>query len=260
MRSFSLKVVERITSECHSLALAVSMGNHEMLKDREILSIPYWLSTESLLPLRDKQTAHTPKPISHSVHPRHRCLDPTQFCESDKAQQFYGLQFLERAMPSFDVVSNINIQEARNAVDQINREVITRYDFKDTGTTVEFKEKEGQILLTTTDKMRLTALQDITRQKLSKRGISLKSVTFEDSKAIGGDRLLQIATLKQSLTDEERKQINKTIKEKKLKVTSQIQGEQVRVTGKSRDELQAAITILRSTMTEVELQFINFRD
>lgn len=163
-------------------------------------------------------------------------------------------------MPSFDVVSNINIQEARNAVDQINREVTTRYDFKDTDTTVEFKEKEGQVLLTTSDKMRLTALQDIARQKLSKRGISLKSVTFEDPKPSGGDRLIQIVTLKQSLTEDERKQINKTIKEKKLKVTSQIQGEQVRVTGKSRDELQTAIALLRSTMTEVELQFVNFRD
>jgi uncharacterized protein YajQ (UPF0234 family) len=108
--------------------------------------------------------------------------------------------------------------------------------------------------------MRLTALQDITRQKLSKRGISLKSVTFEDPKPIGGDRLLQIVKLKQSLTEEERKQINKLIKEKKLKVTSQIQGDQVRVTGKSRDELQAAIAMLRSAMAEVELQFVNFRD
>ena len=163
-------------------------------------------------------------------------------------------------MPSFDVVSQVNMQEVKNAVDQTQREIGTRYDFKDSLATLELKEKEGHVLLHTTDKMKLTAIQEILRQKLSKRGVSLRSVTFEDPHPAGGDTIRQTVVIKQSLSEEERKRITKLIKESKLKITSQIQGDQVRVTGKKRDDLQEVIAYLRSSVTDIDLQFTNFRE
>jgi uncharacterized protein YajQ (UPF0234 family) len=163
-------------------------------------------------------------------------------------------------MPSFDVVSKVNIQEVKNAVDQTQREIQTRYDFKDASATVELNEKEGIIQLHGPDKLRMSAMEEIVKQKLSKRGVSLKSVTFEEVVPAGGDTLRQKVVVKQSLSDEERKRINKFIKDQKLKVTSQIQGDQVRVTGKNKDDLQVTIAQLRSKMSDLDLQFINFRD
>jgi uncharacterized protein YajQ (UPF0234 family) len=163
-------------------------------------------------------------------------------------------------MPSFDVVSEVDMQEVRNAVDQVQREISTRYDLKDAKVSAELKEKEGQIILCAPDKMKITAVQEIVKQKLSKRGISLKSVTFEEPKPAGGDTLRQEILVKQALTEEERKRINKMIKDSKLKVTSQIQGDQVRVTGKKKDDLQSAIAQLRSALSDLDLQFVNFRD
>jgi uncharacterized protein YajQ (UPF0234 family) len=163
-------------------------------------------------------------------------------------------------MPSFDIVSSVNMQEVKNAVDQVQREIGTRYDFKDVLATLELQEKEGKIAIHTSDKMRLAAIEEILRQKLSKRGVSLRSVTFEDPQHAGGDTLKQTVIVKQSLSEDERKRINKLIKETKLKVTSQIQGDQVRVTGKQRDDLQTAIAELRARVTDIDLQFVNFRD
>ena len=163
-------------------------------------------------------------------------------------------------MPSFDIVSEVNIQEVKNAVDQTQREIQQRYDFKDSNATIELKEKEGVIALHGPDKLRMSAMEEILRQKLSKRGVSQKSVTFEEATPAGGDTLRQTVTVKQALTDEEKKKINKLIKDTKLKVTSQIQGDQVRVTGKKRDDLQTAIATLRSSITDIELQFTNFRE
>jgi uncharacterized protein YajQ (UPF0234 family) len=110
------------------------------------------------------------------------------------------------------------------------------------------------------DKLRMSALEEILKQKLAKRGVSLKSVTFEEAQPAGGDTLRQKVIVKQGLTEEERKRINKIIKESKLKVSSQIQGDQVRVIGKQRDDLQLAIAHLRQKVTDLDLQFTNFRD
>ena len=166
----------------------------------------------------------------------------------------------ELYMPSFDVVSKVNIQEVKNAVDQTSREIQTRYDFKGANATVELQEKEGVIQLHGPDKLRMSAMEEILRQKLSKRGVSLKSITFEDLTPAGGDTLRQKVVVKQGLSEEERKRLNKFIKDAKLKVTSQIQGDQVRVTGKNKDDLQATIAQLRTNMTDLDLQFTNFRD
>lgn len=162
-------------------------------------------------------------------------------------------------MPSFDVVSKVEIQEVKNAIDQTMREIGTRYDFKRSKSSVELKE-ETLILLMADDDMKLRAVQEILRTKLAKRGVSLKSVEFKDPTKAGGDMLRQEITVKQGLSDDDLKKINKAIKENKSKVTSQIQGNQIRVTGKKKDELQEMIAYLRASMKDLELQFINFRD
>lgn len=163
-------------------------------------------------------------------------------------------------MPSFDIVSQVNMQEVKNAVDQSSREVAQRYDFRDSNATIELKEKEGAIVMQGPDKLRMTAMEEILKQKLSKRGVSLKSVTFNEAQPAGGDTLKLTVVVKQSLNDEEKKRINKLIKETKLKVTSQIQGDQVRVTGKKRDDLQEAIAHIRASISDLDLQFTNFRE
>lgn len=161
-------------------------------------------------------------------------------------------------MPSFDVVSKVDVQEVKNAVDQVQRELATRYDFKGSKSSVELQEL--LIILLADDQMKLKAMQEILRQKLTKRGISLKSVVFEEEKPVGGDMLRQEIKVKQGLSDEERKKINKMIKNTKFRVTSQIQGDQIRVSGKKRDDLQEVIAFLRAEVKDVELQYTNFRD
>jgi uncharacterized protein YajQ (UPF0234 family) len=163
-------------------------------------------------------------------------------------------------MPSFDIVSEVNKQEVKNAVDQTVRAIQTRYDFKDSNATVELSEKDWVITLSAPDKLKMGALEEILKEKLSKRGVSLKSVKFEGALPAGGDTLRQKVTVKQGLSEDERKRVSKTIKEIKLKVTAQIQGDQVRVTGKQRDDLQTAIAQIRGAITDIDLQFINFRD
>lgn len=163
-------------------------------------------------------------------------------------------------MPSFDVVSKADLQEVKNAVDQTQREISTRYDFKGSKATVEFAEKEKEIVLSADSDMHLDSMQEVLKQKLAKRNVSLKSVTFEDPKKAGGDMLRQAVKVKQGLTDEEMKKLNKGIKELKMKVTSQIQGDQLRVTGKKRDDLQDTIAALKKTFPDIELQFVNFRE
>lgn len=163
-------------------------------------------------------------------------------------------------MPSFDVVSVVQVQEVVNAVDQVKREITTRYDFKDSKSSVEFKEKEMEIHIHTDDNMKLKAVQELLKQKLAKRNVSLKSCEFEDPTPAGGDTLRQLVKVKQGLKEEELKKINKSIKEKGLKVNSQIQGDQLRVMGKKKDDLQDVIQHLRTAMSDMSLQFINFRD
>lgn len=161
-------------------------------------------------------------------------------------------------MPSFDIVSKVDMQEVVNAVDQVRREITTRYDFKDTKSSVELKEQLITVLAD--DDMRLRAIQDILRQKLAKRSVSLKSVEFKDPTPAGGDMQRQEIVIKQGLTDEETKRVAKFIKTLKSKVSASIQADQIRVTGKKRDDLQEVIAAVRAGVADLELQFNNFRD
>jgi uncharacterized protein YajQ (UPF0234 family) len=161
-------------------------------------------------------------------------------------------------MPSFDITSEVDMQEVLNAVDQVRREVSTRYDLKDSKSTLEIDQ--ALIILTAPDKMTIAAVAQLLREKLAKRKVSLKSVEFKEPAAAGGDTLRQEVIVKQALTTEELKKISKAIKDQKFKVNAQIQGEQLRVSGKKRDDLQNVIAYLRSSMTDFELQFTNFRE
>jgi cyclic-di-GMP-binding protein len=164
-------------------------------------------------------------------------------------------------MPSFDVVSEIDLQEVRNAVDQASREVANRFDFKNTGSSVTLDDKAKTITLVSVSPDRLNALRQLLEEKLVKRNVSLKAVDFGDVDDAAGGTVRQVASLKAGISSDEAKKINTAIKDMKLKgIQSQTQGEQVRVTGKKRDDLQQVIANLKSGDFDLPLQFQNFRD
>ncbi|MCM2276979.1 MAG: YajQ family cyclic di-GMP-binding protein [Oligoflexia bacterium] len=165
-------------------------------------------------------------------------------------------------MPSFDVSSEMNWQELDNAINQATKEVTQRYDFK--GVKAEFKldQKAKTVTLWCSEEGKLEALNDIFQNKLIKRGISLLSFDYQAIEPAFGGSVRQVATIQAGVSKEKGKEIIAAIKESKLKVQAQIQDEQVRVTGKSRDDLQSAIALLRGKQDElkVPMQFGNFRD
>ena len=164
-------------------------------------------------------------------------------------------------MPSFDVVSQIDMQEVRNAVDQVSREVSNRYDFKDTRSTIDLNEKEMTIRMETASEDRMIAFRQVLEEKLIKRKISLKSIDFGDIEDAAGGRARADVSLKAGISSDMAKQINGHIKDLKFKgIQSQTQGDQVRVTGKKRDALQDVIASLREADFDLPLQFENFRD
>ncbi len=160
-------------------------------------------------------------------------------------------------MPSFDVVSEVDIQEVRNAVDQANREVGTRFDFK--GVEASFELKESSVLLSAEQEFQLGQMMDILRQKLVKRGVDIACMEIADPEvSLNASR--QTVTIRQGIEGDLAKKMVKAIKASKLKVQAQIQGEQVRVTGKKRDDLQQVMGLLKEADYGLPLQFQNFRD
>jgi uncharacterized protein YajQ (UPF0234 family) len=162
-------------------------------------------------------------------------------------------------MPSFDVVSEVDMQEVRNAVDQAQREVSTRFDFKDTGSSIEFSGPELKLHSSSEDRMK--ALVQVIEEKFVRRQVSLKSIDYGKVEDAAKGTVRQTLTLKAGISSDNAKTINKAIKELNLKgIQSQTQGEQVRVTGKKRDDLQAVIAKLKEADFGIPLQFQNFRD
>ncbi len=162
-------------------------------------------------------------------------------------------------MPSFDVVSEVDLQEVRNAVDQANRELSTRFDFKGTDSTVVLKESE--IELESASEERLKAVTQVLEEKLVKRKVSLKAIDYGKVEEATKGRARQKVALQVGINDEKAREIGKYIKGLGLKgVQHQVQGDQLRVTGKKRDDLQTAIAKLREHDFGVPLQFTNFRD
>ena len=162
-------------------------------------------------------------------------------------------------MPSFDVVSQFDLQEVRNAVDQAAREVHTRFDFKGTDSVVELGD--GAIRLESSTEDRLAALVVVLEEKLVRRNVSLKALDWGNVEEASGARARQVAGRRAGIDSEKARAVNKAIKDLGLKgVQSQTQGDQVRVTGKKRDALQEVIAALKATDLGIPLQFENFRD
>ena len=160
-------------------------------------------------------------------------------------------------MPSFDIVSELNPHEVANAVDQANREVSTRFDFK--GTNAKFELKDFVVTLSAPADFQLKQMMDILKLKLTKRGIDIVCMKV-DEPVVSGQTAKQVATLRQGIDTELGKKLQRLIKDSKLKVQAAIQDKQVRVSGKSRDELQAAIALVRGAKLDMPFQYINFRD
>jgi hypothetical protein len=162
-------------------------------------------------------------------------------------------------MPSFDVVSEVNRQELKNAVDQAQREIGQRYDFKDTNSTIE--QNELALTLRTSSEDRLRALKTVLEERLVKRGVSLRGLDWGKIEAATGDTVRQVVTVKVGISSDKAREINKLIKEKAPKgVSTQTQGDSIRVSSKKRDDLQTAISLLKSADLGIPLQFVNFRD
>ena len=162
-------------------------------------------------------------------------------------------------MPTFDVVSEIDMQEVRNAVDQARREVTNRYDFKNTNSSLDLSDTE--IVLRSVSKDRLTALRQVLEEKLVKRKVSLKALDYQRVEDAAGGTARQHVTLVAGISRDKATTINKFIKALGVKgVQTQVQGEQLRVTSKKRDDLQATIQALKEEDFGIPLQFSNFRD
>ncbi len=161
---------------------------------------------------------------------------------------------------SFDVTTSVDLQEVDNAVNQAQKEIAQRYDFKGATATIEFKRTEGQLLLISDSDMRIEAMFDIIQSKLIKRGVPLKNLDMGDVKPAGGDTVRREIKLKMALDSDTAKKVAAYLKDAKLKkVQASIQGDQVRVTSPSKDDLQEAMAVLRKGDFGVELQFGNFR-
>ena len=162
-------------------------------------------------------------------------------------------------MPSFDVTSEVDMQEVRNAVDQATREVTTRFDFKDTGASIDLKEHEITLHAPTEDRLR--ALIQVLEEKLVRRQVSLKAISYGKIEEASRGAVRQAATLNAGISSDHAKKINKLVKDLSLKgVSAQTQGDQGRVNGKKRDDLQAVIAELKAADLDIPLQFGNYRD
>jgi len=160
---------------------------------------------------------------------------------------------------SFDVVSKVDMQEVKNAIDQALKEIHQRFDFKGTKTELTLKEKENELVLVSDDEYKLKSVADILKARLIKRSVSVKAFTFGTVEPALGGTVRQTAKIQNGLTTEKAKEIVKEIKEGKFKAQAQIQGDQLRVQSKSRDELQAVIAFLKGKDFGVDLQYINYR-
>jgi len=158
---------------------------------------------------------------------------------------------------SFDIVSKFDSQELRNAIDQAMREITTRYDLKDSKTEIE--QEDDKLVINTSDEMSLRAVRDILESKALRREISLKVFDYQKEEDASGGRIRQEVKLRQGLNDEMAKQISKDIRTEFKKVKPQIQGDLIRVTAKSRDELQDVIQLVKSGDYDLPLQFTNYR-
>jgi hypothetical protein len=163
-------------------------------------------------------------------------------------------------MPSFDITCEANPVELKNAVETANKEIANRFDFKGSDARIELKEKEHEIFVYADDDFKLGQVRDVLYGKMAKRNVDTRYLEAEDAEKIGGDKVKQKMTVKNGVESDLAKKIVKMLKDAKLKVTASIQGDVVRVTSSKKDDLQAAIQLVRKGVTEVPLGYQNFRD
>ena len=161
-------------------------------------------------------------------------------------------------MPSFDTVCEADVVEVKNGVENTAKEITTRFDFKGTSAAIEFKDKE--ITLIGDSDFQLAQIDDILRNKLTKRNVDIRFLDKGDVQKMGGDKVKQVIKVRNGIASEDAKKIQRVIKDSKMKVQAAIQGEAVRVTGAKRDDLQAAMALLRKEISDVPISFNNFRD
>ena len=163
-------------------------------------------------------------------------------------------------MPTFDIASEVNQAEVHNAVDQCNKEVTNRFDFKGSDARVEINEKEKTLTVFGDDDFKLSQVRDVLTARLAKRGIDVRCLELEKIETIGGGKVKQIVKVREGVDQELGKKIVKLIKDSKMKVQGSIQGDVVRITGAKKDLLQDAIALVRKSITDFPLQYKNFRD
>ncbi|WP_426100839.1 YajQ family cyclic di-GMP-binding protein [Massilia sp. TSP1-1-2] len=161
-------------------------------------------------------------------------------------------------MPSFDVVSEADMIEVKNAVEQASKEIIGRFDFK--GSSAKIDRKEAELTLFGDSDFQLDQVRDLLTTKLAKRGVDVRFLDVGKIEKIGGDKVKQLVKIKNGIESDDAKKIVKAVKESKMKVQASIQGESVRITGAKRDDLQAAMAMLRKDVPDMPLEFNNFRD
>jgi hypothetical protein len=161
-------------------------------------------------------------------------------------------------MPSFDVVSEADMIEVKNAIDQTNKEISTRFDFK--GSDARVEQKDTELTAFADSEFQLQQVRDVLTNKLAKRKVDIRFLDEGDIKKIGGDKVKQTIKIKNGIESDAAKKIVRVIKDSKMKVQASIQGDAVRVTGAKRDDLQAAIAMLRKDVADMPLEFNNFRD
>jgi hypothetical protein len=160
---------------------------------------------------------------------------------------------------SFDVVSRVDLQEVSNAVQQASKEIATRFDFRGSKSKIDWNDKELQLTLVSDDEHKLKSVVDILETRLVKRGIAVKALDFQKAEPAAGSTVRQIVKIQQGIASEKAKEIVKAIKDEKLKVQASIQSDQVRITGRAKDDLQAVMGMLRARDFGVPLQFTNYR-
>jgi len=161
-------------------------------------------------------------------------------------------------MPSFDITSEVNKVELKNAIEQCNKEVSNRFDFK--GSDARIEQAELTLTVYADDDFKLKQVMDVFTGKCAKRGVDVRALEPKDVEKIGGDKVKQIVEVKNGIESEQAKKIVKLIKDNKLKVQTSIQGTAVRVSGAKKDDLQTAIQLVKKSVAEIPLQFQNFRD
>ncbi len=161
-------------------------------------------------------------------------------------------------MPSFDIISEVNKVELKNAVEQSNKEISTRFDFKNSDSRIE--QKELELTVYADDNFKMKQVMEVLHIKMAKRNVDVRSLDPQDPEKISGDKLKQLVKVREGIEQETAKKIVKLVKDSKMKVQASIQGNAVRISGAKKDDLQDAINLVRKSVTDIPVQFNNFRD